>query len=133
MTFQQVVKYISLIALILVYHLVIFWIFPLVSNYAIYGQPTCDPTSVSYTEVGCFNFSSNIYLIIFYLIFCRYFTLSALQIRYGLPDFRKGSSLMAKFDLAHSLRYRVFYLLPFLLELKTVLDWCFTKTSLDIM
>ena len=26
----------------------------------------------------------------------------------------------------------IFYNLPFLIELKTVLDWCFTKTSLDI-
>jgi Piezo non-specific cation channel, R-Ras-binding domain len=26
----------------------------------------------------------------------------------------------------------IFYNLPFLLELKTVLDWCFTKTSLDV-
>jgi hypothetical protein len=27
----------------------------------------------------------------------------------------------------------IYYNLPFLLELKTTLDWCFTKTALDLM
>jgi hypothetical protein len=71
-------------------------------------------------------------LVIFYVIFCRYFTLSALQIRYGLPDTRKASSLTNSYDSLSCIGYRIFYILPFLLELKVILDWCFTKTSLDV-
>ena len=33
----------------------------------------------------------------------------------------------------YSILQLVVYNIPFLLELKTVLDWCFTKTALDTM
>jgi len=66
-------------------------------------------------------------------MFCYYFMLSALQIRYGLPDFKRGSSLMVHKDTLHFVLYLIYYYLPFLLELKTVLDWTFTKTSMDLL
>jgi hypothetical protein len=57
---------------------------------------------------------------------------SALQIRYGYPDWKDPSSLTSTYGLFPWLGNMIFYSLPFLLELKTVLDWCFTKTSLDV-
>ena len=42
MTFQQVLKWIIQIILLIAYHVVIFWLFPLASNDAIYGQPHCN-------------------------------------------------------------------------------------------
>jgi hypothetical protein len=58
--------------------------------------------------------------------------LSALQIRFGYPDYKEPSSLTSTNGLGPVLLYRVFYILPFILELKIILDWCFQKTSLDI-
>lgn len=58
--------------------------------------------------------------------------LSALQIRYGYPDYKEPSSLTATDGLGPVLLMRVFHMLPFMQELKTILDWCFQKTSLDL-
>ena len=66
------------------------------------------------------------------MVFCYYFMLSALQIRYGYPDYKEPSSLTSKVGLGPVLTYRVFYMLPFVFELKIILDWCFQKTALDI-
>jgi len=55
-----------------------------------------------------------------------------MQIRFGLPDWREPSSLTSTLtDLRQNLNL-IYYNLPFLVELKTTLDWCFTKTTLDI-
>ena len=79
MTFQQVLKWIIQIVLIVAYHIVIFWLFPIASNDAIYGQPHCNKNAQStYEKYGCYDFKQNIHLIIFYIIFCQYFMLSAL-------------------------------------------------------
>lgn len=51
--------------------------------------------------------------------------LSSLQIRYGYPDFKEPSSLTSKDGLGPVLLYRIFHMLPFMQELKTILDWCF--------
>lgn len=133
MTFQQVLKWIIQIILLLAYHVVIFWVFPIASNDAIYGQPHCNRNAEStFKQYGCFDFKSNFHLIFFYIIFCQYFRLSALQIRYGYADWKEPSSLTSTYGVFPWLGNMIFYSLPFLLELKTVLDWCFTKTSMDV-
>jgi hypothetical protein len=120
------------IVLLIYFHYVIFWLFPIASNEAIYGQSTCNPESNAFKDYGCFDFNQNIHLIIFYLLFCEYFRQSALQIRYGFSDWKEPSSLTRRAtSLAQNLNL-IYYNLPFLVELKTVLDWYFTKTSLDI-
>ena len=106
--------------------------FPLASNDALYGNPTCSRDSSIFKKYGCYDFKENYYLIVFYLIFCLYFMFSALQIRQGYPDWKEPSSLTSKVDAFHMNGNLIFYSLPFMLELKTILDWCFTKTSLDI-
>lgn len=42
MTTQQVMKYFIQWFLLIFYHVLVFWYFPLNSNFAIYGTPTCD-------------------------------------------------------------------------------------------
>lgn len=55
-TIQQVLKWVMQITLLLVYHYVIFWLFPIASNDAIYGQPTCKRSSAIFSTYGCFDF-----------------------------------------------------------------------------
>ena len=79
MTFQQALKYIVQIVLLVMYHFVIFWLFPISSNHAIYGEPRCNHLNENtFRKYGCYDFKSNWSLIVFYMIFCAYFTLSAL-------------------------------------------------------
>lgn len=133
MTFQQALKWFLQIFLLIIYHFVIFWLFPLASNDAIYGKPYCNKEAVStFEKYKCFDFKSNIHLAIFYIIFCQYFMLSALQVRHGYPDWKDPSSLTTTFGVLPWLKNMIFYSLPLMLEIKVVLDWCFTKTSLDL-
>jgi hypothetical protein len=119
--------------LLISYHLVIFWLFPIASNDAIYGQARCNRNNEStFRKYGCYDFKSNYSLIIFYMIFCVYFWLSALQIRDGYPDFKDPSSLTRTYGIGPYLKNMIFYNLPLMMEFKTLLDWCFTKTSLDV-
>ena len=85
-----------------------------------YGHPYCNP------------FTQNGYLIVFYLFFCVYFALSAVQIRTGLPELKKGGLFVDHYDALHKTVYYVWYYIPFLFELRTIIDWTFTKTSLDV-
>ena len=81
---------------------------------------------------GCNYFTKNGWLVFFYLLFLVYFVLSALQIKYGLSDLRRGSFMMDKFDPVSATVFRGFLAIPFLYELRTILDWTFTKTALDV-
>lgn len=113
-------------------HYIVFWLFPIASNNAIYGQSTCKRDSNAFETYGCYDFNENFSLIIFYLLYCIYFWISSLQIRFGYSDWREPSSLTREATSMRQNLNLIYYNLPFLLELKTVLDWCFTKTSLDI-
>lgn len=73
----------------------------------------------------------NSVLYIFYLLYCIYFTISALQIRYGLPELRKGSFIKPT-SAINKLIFVIYRAIPFLLEIKTITDWTFTRTALDI-
>jgi hypothetical protein len=39
---------------------------------------------------------------------------------------------MVHYDTPHFIIYLLYYNIPFMMELKTILDWCFTKTSMDM-
>lgn len=39
---------------------------------------------------------------------------------------------MKRFNYIHQLLYRIYLLIPFLLELRTIMDWIFTDTSLGL-
>ena len=74
----------------------------------------------------------NPFLMIFYLLYCLYFFYSALQIRYGYPELKKGNFMMTDTTSINKIGFQIFLNIPFLLELKTFTDWSFTRTGLDV-
>ena len=61
-----------------------------------------------------------------------YFYLSAYQIKVGLPEIRKGSFIVDQFNVYGSTIYRAYLAIPFIFELRSIIDWTFTKTALDV-
>jgi len=62
-----------------------------------------------------------------------YFWVSAAQIRHGYPEIRRNNFIMNRYDdgISGDLLF-TWSLIPFLLEIKIMLDWTLSKTSLDI-
>ena len=75
---------------------------------------------------------SDITTIIFYILYSIYFTLSALQLRNGIPAFTGRMALMNSYSLFNSISFKVYRSIPFLFEIKTFMDWTFTTTALDL-
>ncbi|KAG2488469.1 hypothetical protein HYH03_012974 [Edaphochlamys debaryana] len=80
------------------------------------------------------------HLRVFVLLRCLGFCLGALQLRDGYPPLsapgpagggRHASFFYRRADWAHNLAFNVFYSLPFLYEIRTLLDWTCVTTSLD--
>ena len=90
-------------------------------------------TYIAYGEPGykCNTFGNNGWIITFYLLLCVYFFIQAYQMRIGLPEIRKGSFLMDTFNPVGGVIYRGYLAIPFIFELRTLIDWTFTTTSLD--
>jgi hypothetical protein len=80
------------IMLLVVIHLYVFWYVPITGNVKLYGSPICDKTKRTF--YGCKDFHLNPWLKFYYLILLMYLTLSALQIKYGLPLLKKSSSVL---------------------------------------
>ena len=52
--------------------------------------------------------------------------------RVGLPEIRKGSFLVNNFNSVASVVYRGYLAIPFIFELRSIIDWTFTTTALDV-
>ena len=76
--------------------------------------------------------SENVYTMIFYIFYLFYFLFSSLQIKHGMTDIKKVSSIMKSTNFFNSTIYKIYIQIPFLFELKNFIDWTFTKTSLDL-
>jgi hypothetical protein len=50
----------------------------------------------------------------------------------GLPEIRKGSFMVDRFDVISSYTYRGYLAIPFIFELRSIIDWTFTATALDV-
>jgi len=73
------------------------------------------------------------HLMIFYFLFCIYFSRSSCQIRYGFPIFKKASSVLQyNEDALALLGAQIFAALPYILEIRCLIDFTLSKTSLDI-
>ena len=114
-------KYITQIIMVIFIHLFIYFYLPLVSN---------SNQQNLYQNVN--KISENIYILIFYILYLFYFLFSGLQIKHGLTDLKKVSSLMKASNLFYSITYKAYKEIPFLFELKNFIDWTFTRTSLDL-
>ena len=114
-------KYITLILTIIFVHYFIYFYLP----------------KTTYSNVQTLNqtvnrISENYYTLIFYIFYLFYFLFSGLQIKYGMTDIKKVSSLMKASNTFYNIIYRCYIQIPFLFELKNFIDWTFTKTSLDL-
>jgi len=69
---------------------------------------------------------------VFYLLFVIYFTLSAFQLKHGIPGFKGKLFLMKHYTMWNSVGFKVYRAVPFFFEVKTFMDWTFTHTALDL-
>ncbi len=69
--------------------------------------------------------------VIFAFFYFIYFFLSALQIRYGYKKYKRLNSFMSKRTIVNNLILSIFTAIPFLYELKMMMDYSFTETSLQ--
>ena len=65
-------------------------------------------------------------------MYVGYFGVTALQFKYGLPEIRKGHFMYENIGMFYTWLFNTFFYIPFLFEVKTFIDWTFTKTSLKI-
>uniref|UniRef100_A0A8C4SJ92 Piezo type mechanosensitive ion channel component 1 (Er blood group) n=1 Tax=Erpetoichthys calabaricus TaxID=27687 RepID=A0A8C4SJ92_ERPCA len=72
-------------------------------------------------------FSQNPVAQLWYFVKCIYFALSAYQIRCGYPTRILGNFLTKKYN-----HLNLFRLVPFLVELRAVMDWVWTDTTLSL-
>ena len=117
-------------ALVIIVHFVVFWYFPLNGNYENNGTMVCE---IKRDLSKCNNFEINPYLQGFYVLYLIYLVLASQQIRFGLPSFTKISfPLMRHISSYSSGAFKVYRGAPFLFEVRTLIDWTFTKTTLNI-
>jgi len=133
-TTQQKCKYCVHMFLVIFVPLFIFWYIPIHGNIQLYDTVTCHNSLVKY--YGCKDFHANPYLQGFYALCCLYLLLSALQIKWGFPIFKKPSSVMQYNNTYENpiplIGLNIYIAIPFLIELRCLLDFTFSKTSLDI-
>ncbi|XP_015749151.1 PREDICTED: piezo-type mechanosensitive ion channel component 1-like [Acropora digitifera] len=97
--------------LVILFHVFMFFIVPLVTQ-----RP----------------FISNVPAIFMYIFKCMYFGLSAYQVRCGYPTRILGNFLTKSYTLTSGILFQGFQAIPFLLELRSVLDWVCTDTTLTL-
>ncbi|KAM5137907.1 piezo-type mechanosensitive ion channel component 1 isoform 1-T1 [Mantella aurantiaca] len=78
------------------------------------------------------RFSQNTVAQLWYFVKCIYFALSAYQIRCGYPTRILGNFLTKKYNHVNLFLFQGFRLVPFLVELRAVMDWVWTDTTLSL-
>ncbi|CAK9812745.1 Piezo-type mechanosensitive ion channel component [Anthophora plagiata] len=70
---------------------------------------------------------------IWYMVKCFYLLLAAYQLRQGYPTRILGNFLCKNYSIVNYVLFKGFMLVPFLFELRAVMDWIWTDTSMTIM
>ncbi|XP_061522400.1 piezo-type mechanosensitive ion channel component 2-like isoform X7 [Phycodurus eques] len=78
------------------------------------------------------RFNHNLVAQLWYFIKCIYFGLSAYQIRSGYPTRVLGNFLTKSYNYLNLFLFQGFRLVPFLTELRAVMDWVWTDTTLSL-
>ncbi|KAK2848626.1 hypothetical protein Q5P01_008460 [Channa striata] len=78
------------------------------------------------------KFNQNFVAQLWYFVKCIYFALSAYQIRCGYPTRILGNFLTKKYNHLNLFLFQGFRLVPFLVELRAVMDWVWTDTTLSL-
>jgi len=118
----------------LFFHIILFFYLPSHGTYKLSGDEYCiiGPNGELVAEEGCNAFSENRSLIIFYLLCCVYFWISAIQVREGLPEVMQIYFMMSKYNWFNKAIFNFFMQIPFIFELRVFIDWTYTQTSLDV-
>ncbi|XP_031343893.1 piezo-type mechanosensitive ion channel component isoform X3 [Photinus pyralis] len=69
---------------------------------------------------------------IYYMVKCFYLLLSAYQIRSGYPTRVLGNFICRGYNYFNLFMYKAFLAVPFLFELRMIMDWMWTDTSMTI-
>lgn len=83
--------------------------------------------------IPCRPFTSNTAAQCIYFFKCCYFIVSALQIVAGYPNQILGYFFSRKYTTVSGLAFQVYRLIPILSELREVMDWMFTDTTLSLL
>ncbi len=121
-------KYILHVVTTIFSHVFIFFYLPITGNLNLNSKIYCPSGS----DLVCNDVLQNPFLISFYIIYLFYMFFSGLQVRFGLHDIKKKSLFMRKDTILYSVLFKCYKYCPFIYELKLVIDWTFTPTSLDI-
>jgi len=111
-------------------HIFVFWYIPIRGNFTLYGKPTCDEEQEQF--YGCKDFHKNNQLRNFYIMIVIYLCISASQLSYGFPIFKKPSSIMQYYGPIPNIGALLFAAVPFAIEMRCVFDFTCSKTSLDV-
>ena len=77
-------------------------------------------------------FYQNTSLVFLYLLISIYFFFSSLQIKHGFPLYTRGQYLTDSPSTQNRIAFKTYRNIPFLYELRAILDWSITRTSLDL-
>ncbi|KAL6119927.1 uncharacterized protein ACO6RY_04388 [Pungitius sinensis] len=78
------------------------------------------------------RFNRNPIAQLWYFVKCVYFGLSAYQIKCGYPNRILGNFLTKNYNYLNLFLFQGFRLVPFLTELRAVMDWVWTDTTLSL-
>ncbi|XP_051158273.1 piezo-type mechanosensitive ion channel component-like isoform X4 [Leptopilina boulardi] len=70
---------------------------------------------------------------IWYMVKCFYLLLAAYQLRLGYPTRILGNFLCKKYSFINYVLFKGFMIIPLLFELRAVMDWIWTDTSMTVM
>lgn len=129
-TSQQKTKFFLHWFMLIFGHIYCFWFIPIKGNIALYGTASCNEEQKAHYR--CYNFKENATLRILYIILVFYLIASANQIALGFPIMKKASSTMQYYNDLGLVIAQVYYNIPFMAEIRCLLDFTFSKTSLDI-
>ncbi|CAL8369473.1 unnamed protein product [Lota lota] len=78
------------------------------------------------------RFNRNPIAQLWYFVKCIYFGLSAYQIKCGYPNSVLGNFLTKNYNYINLFLFQGFRMVPFLTELRAVMDWVWTDTTLSL-
>ncbi|XP_069698529.1 piezo-type mechanosensitive ion channel component-like [Periplaneta americana] len=78
------------------------------------------------------QFNKQSALKLWYMVKCFYLLLGAYQIRQGFPFRIIGNFLCKKYGIMNKILFKGFMWIPFLFEIRTLMDWIWTDTSLSM-
>mmetsp|Transcript_10287 Transcript_10287/g.15683 ORF Transcript_10287/g.15683 Transcript_10287/m.15683 type:complete len:179 (+) Transcript_10287:801-1337(+) len=117
---------------LIVSHIFLFFYLPIKGNLDHLDLPYCDFEERDKQQTTCNNIDQVGALMAFYVLTCCYLAVGSLQIKKGLPGEQAAHFMMQRYNLPSKYLFQVFYYVPFIFELRAIVDWTFSSTALDV-